>query len=58
MPPPIHRRAAVTEPSTAERIERRRQVRGLVLLAIAAIAFAIVRAGVHRVFAVGWWRLW
>jgi hypothetical protein len=38
--------------------ERRSQVRGLVLLALAAIAFAILRAGVHRVFTPGWWRLW
>jgi hypothetical protein len=49
---------AATEPSTAERSERRRQVRGLLLLALAAIAFAILRAGVHRVFTIGWWRLW
>jgi hypothetical protein len=41
-----------------EQIERRRQVRGLLLLALAAIVFAILRAGVHRVFTVGWWRLW
>jgi len=41
-----------------EQIERRRQVRGLLLLALAAIVFAILRAGVHRVFTAGWWRLW
>jgi hypothetical protein len=44
------------------RLERRRQVRGLLLLACAALGFALVRAmmgaGVHRVFGVGWWRLW
>jgi hypothetical protein len=40
------------------RLERRSHVRGLLLLAVAAIVFAIVRAGVHRVFTVGWWRLW
>jgi hypothetical protein len=39
-------------------LERRSQVRGLLLLAVAAIVFAILRAGVHRVFTVGWWRLW
>jgi hypothetical protein len=44
------------EPSV--RIERRRQVRGLLLLALAAIVIAILRAGVHRVFTTGWWRLW
>jgi hypothetical protein len=42
----------------SEHIERRRQVRGLLLLALAAIVFAILRAGVHRVFTTGWWRLW
>jgi hypothetical protein len=58
MSPATDPRAVVTEPDTAERIERRRQVRGLLLLAVAAIVFAILRAGVHRVFTVGWWRLW
>jgi hypothetical protein len=42
----------------SERIERSRQVGGLLLLALAAIIFAILRAGVHRVFTAGWWRLW
>jgi len=42
----------------AEESERRRQVRGLLLLAALAIVFAILRAGVHRVFTAGWWRLW
>jgi hypothetical protein len=42
----------------AEAMERRRQVRGLLLLAVFALAFSILRAGVHRVFTVGWWRLW
>jgi hypothetical protein len=41
-----------------EQLERRRQIRGLLLLALAAIVFAILRAGVHRVFTAGWWRLW
>jgi hypothetical protein len=43
---------------TPSNLERRRQVRGLLLLAFAAIVFAILRAGVHNVFSVGWWRLW
>jgi hypothetical protein len=38
--------------------ERQRQVRGLILFAMAAIVFSILRAGVHRVFTPGWWRLW
>ena len=45
-------------PETPEQVERRRQVRGLLLLAMLAIAFAIFRTGIHRVFTVGWWRLW
>jgi len=42
----------------SEQLERRRQVRGLLVLAFAAIVFAIYRAGFHSVFTAGWWRLW
>jgi hypothetical protein len=42
----------------AEATERRRQVRGLLLLVLLVIVFSIVRAGVHNVFTRGWWRLW
>ena len=42
----------------ALRLERGRQVRGSLLLAGAVLVFAVMRAGVHRVFTVGWWRLW
>jgi len=38
--------------------ERVRQVRGLLLLALAALLFAVLRAGMERVFTPGWWRLW
>ena len=54
----------VVFPSMAEpeELERRRQVRGLVWLALAAMGFAIARAvargGVHSVFPHGWWRVW
>jgi len=41
-----------------EQLERRRQVRGLLLLAVAAILFAILRAGTRNVFTRDWWRLW
>jgi hypothetical protein len=44
--------------ATPEQIERRSQVRGLLLLALAAIIFAILRAGIHNVFSHGWWRIW
>lgn len=40
------------------RTERRRQLRGLILLAIVVLLFSILRAGVSHVFAAGWWRLW
>ncbi|HEY2040473.1 MAG TPA: hypothetical protein VGG95_12450 [Edaphobacter sp.] len=40
------------------RIERRRQLRGLILLAIVVLLFGILRAGVAHVFPAGWWRLW
>jgi hypothetical protein len=36
--------------------ERKRQIRGLMLLALAV--FSILRAGVGRVVTPGWWRLW
>lgn len=40
------------------RRERRRQLRGLMLLAFAVLLFSIVRMGAARVFPAGWWRLW
>jgi hypothetical protein len=46
------------ENNASEKAERRAQIRGLLVLGILAIVFAILRAGVHRVFTVGWWRLW
>ena len=55
MPPSRDNTPAQDSP---EHLERRRQVRGLLLLAIVAIVFAIFRAGVHHVFTAGWWRLW
>jgi hypothetical protein len=46
----------------AKQHERRSQVRGSLMLAAAVLAFAVVRAiahdGLHRVFSVGWWRIW
>jgi hypothetical protein len=47
---------------TPKQTERRAQIRGLLYLALAAIAFSILRAtlhgGIHAVFNRGWWRLW
>jgi hypothetical protein len=46
----------------ARQEERRRQVRGSLWLAATVLLFAILRAisheGLHRVFGIGWWRLW
>lgn len=47
-----------SRPSPAEQQERRRQLRGLVLLAAAALLFSLMRVGLHHVFTPGWWRLW
>jgi hypothetical protein len=46
--------------SLAERLrrERRRQLRGLMLLVMIVLLFSILRAGVGQVFPAGWWRLW
>jgi hypothetical protein len=38
--------------------ERKRQVRGLMLVAFAVLLFCILRKGVGNVFPAGWWRLW
>jgi hypothetical protein len=38
--------------------ERRRQVRGLMLLALAVLVSAVLRFGLHRSFPPGWWRAW
>jgi hypothetical protein len=55
---PSNRRIAVGAAGTPEVRERRRQVRGLLLIALAVLTFSILRAGIHRVFTVGWWHLW
>ena len=38
--------------------ERRSVVRGLIVLAVVALAWSIARAGWGRVFVHGWWRQW
>jgi hypothetical protein len=37
---------------------RRRQIAGLLWVAIAIYAFAAVRAGHHAIFLPRWWRMW
>ena len=44
--------------SLREAAERRRQLRGLLLLAIGAIAFILLRYGPGQLLTPGWWRLW
>jgi hypothetical protein len=39
-----------------ERAQRSSLLRGLLWFALAALAFSIVRAGLHQVFFHGWWR--
>ncbi len=58
MPNPTH--APKQSQSTRRKhAERRRQVRGLMLLAIAVLVFSLLRAGLHTIFTPrGWWRLW
>jgi len=43
---------------TREHTERRRQLRGLLILAFVVIALSIARAGLGRVFPPSWWHLW
>jgi hypothetical protein len=48
----------IVQEVVARQRERRMQVRGLLLLAVVVLVFSIWRAGAHRVFTQGWWRLW
>jgi hypothetical protein len=57
-PPHTSNPREAKSPGAAEQLNRRQQLRGLLFLALAAIFFAILRAGMHRVFTAGWWRLW
>ena len=41
-----------------EELERRSVLRGLVLLALIALAVSLIRAGGGRAFYAGWWRQW
>ena len=37
---------------------RKRQVYGLLLIAVVILAVALLRANPHDVFPRGWWRFW
>lgn len=41
-----------------ERKEQRSVLRGLLWVALLALAVSMVRAGLHRTFYPGWWRQW
>ncbi|WP_260706508.1 hypothetical protein [Edaphobacter flagellatus] len=59
MPPPA--RSSQSSPASREKnlqLERLRQLRGLMLLAFAVIAFSMWRFGFSHIFTPGWWRLW
>jgi hypothetical protein len=56
-PSSIIKKTAITI-STPLQHERRRQIRGLMLLAFAVIAFSVLHAGIHNVSHPGWWHPW
>jgi len=46
------------EQTLRKQAERRRQIRGLLVLAAVILIFSFLRSGPHHVFTPGWWRLW
>lgn len=46
------------EAASSAQIERRRQLRFLLGMALIVLAVSIVRAGVGKVFPHSWWHLW
>ena len=57
-PAAVEELAARETKRAQEAIERGRQMWGMLLLVLFCIVFAVWRAGLGRVFPVGWWRLW
>jgi hypothetical protein len=49
---------ALDEQIVRRQVERRRQIRGLLLLAGGVLIFILLRAGLRNVFEPGWWRVW
>lgn len=41
---------------SAEDLERRSMLRGLLILALVVLLFSLLRAGTQRAFPAGWWR--
>jgi hypothetical protein len=57
------REQTTSEPTALEQTllrqaERRRQIRGLLLLAAVILIFSLLRSSLHNVFTPGWWRVW
>jgi hypothetical protein len=55
---PVPARSSQPPQDSRFKLERIRQIRGLMILALAVLLFSIWRAGFHNVFTPGWWRLW
>jgi hypothetical protein len=58
MPASQPKQSTPVEHLERKQIERRRQIRGLLLLAASVLIFSLLRAGLHAVFTPGWWKLW
>jgi len=43
---------------TPENIQRKRQIIGLLLIALIVLIASVWRAGLASIFPPGWWRLW
>ena len=55
---PAAAHTATPRTAAAHTQERRHQLRGLLLLALAVLLFSLLRAGGLSLFHPGWWRLW
>jgi hypothetical protein len=58
MPASLPKQSTRVEHLERKQTERRRQIRGLLLLAASVLIFSLLRAGLHTVFTPGWWKLW
>ncbi|HEV2711210.1 MAG TPA: hypothetical protein VGU67_13430 [Edaphobacter sp.] len=56
MPARTPKQLPVQKPDQPRQYERRRQLRGLLVIAAAVLLFSLLHA--HHVFTPGWWRLW
>jgi hypothetical protein len=51
-------RATEPKDDRPETVQRRRQVAGLLLMALIILVASVWRAGLGSMFPRGWWRLW